>query len=584
MTISGGINDVDGGNKNETIDNYGTLTTLGTINLGGGTNAFHNHAGATFNSGAAVDLGAGNTFANAGDLSPGGARDVQETTLTGNFQNFIEVKDENGNPILDEDGNPVKEYGTFTVTIDPTATADEEPNDLLKVRGNATLNGGTVRVVGAYVDDNYTILNVPGGNTLSGQFTEVIDTVFMDYSLDYLNDDDDPDPDYVELTSKRNNVRFRDVAETANQRAMASVLDSLDPTKPENQGTDDPIARAVLGLYTREEVRAASDAMSGEVHASLKGALLDTGQRPVAAIHRRLTARSSHSDARTSTATVGDLSSRADDQSGFWMIGYDAWSKTKATANTAQMDTDLGGGLFGIDRALGKRGYVGLLGGYSQTSVAQRARVSSGSVETWSVGLYGGAEVGASRLRSGALYNGHSVTTRRTVSFTGYSPERLSARYDAWSWQVFSETGYQLQVRELLLEPFAGVSHIRLETDGFSETGGDAARTASSNTNSRTLTTLGVRSAMEVQDTVQARGMVGWRHAFGDTDPSSTGTLANSDTGTTLGAPTAEDAVVTEFGLEVGLSAHAVIGLAYQGQYGDGVTVHGFNAGLRLTF
>ena len=149
------------------------------------------------------------------------------------------------------------------------------------------------------------------------------------------------------------------------------------------------------------------DAISGEMHASLKGALLDTGQRPVAAVHRRLTARGSQPDARTSTAAVGDLSSRADDQSGFWMIGYDAWSKTNATANTAQMDTDLGGGLFGIDRALGKRGYVGLLGGYSQTSVAQRARVSSGSVETWSVGLYGGAEVGASRLRFGALYNGH---------------------------------------------------------------------------------------------------------------------------------------------------------------------------------
>ena len=129
------------------------------------------------------------------------------------------------------------------------------------------------------------------------------------------------------------------------------------------------------------------------------------------------------------------------------------------------------------------------------------------------------------------------------------------------------------------------MSHIRLETDGFSETGGARPLTASSETNSRTLTTLGVRSAMEVKDTVQARGMVGWRHAFGDTDPSaSTLRLSNSDPVTVLGAPTAQDAVVTEFGLEVGLSAHAVFGVAYQGQYGDGVTVHGFNAGLKVTF
>ncbi len=593
--------DVLGGRGNDTINNYGTLTTPGTIDLTAvqdvrydpGINAFNNMAGATFNSGTSVGLGSDDEdlFSNAGNLSPGGANAVQTTTLTGDFQNFIEVEDENG--------NPVKEYGTFTVTIDPTATADEEPNDLLKVRGNATLNGGTVRVVGvtyAY-DDTYTILNVPGSNTLSGKFDGVIDTLFIDHSLSYVGNT-------VTLSSTSKGDSFSYFAGTPNQLAVAKALDSLlspntntelvqagraRTTTAEAQAAsngNNPIVRAVLALTTTAGAQAAYDNLSGEVHASLKGALLDTGQRPVAAVHRRLTARGSHSGSRRSTATVGNLSSLADGQTGFWMIGYDAWSDTKATSNTAQMDTDLGGGLFGIDRALGKHGHVGVLGGYSQTSVAQRARISSGSVETWSVGLYGGAEAGAARLRVGALYNGHSVTARRTVGFTGVS-QRLSARYDAWSWQVFGEAGYQLQVRELLLEPFAGVSHTSLETDGFSETGSTttAALTAFSDTNSRTLTTLGVRSAMELQDTVQARGLVGWRHAFGDTDPSSTGTLRDSSTAiTALGAPTAQDAVVTELGLEVGLSAHAVIGVAYQGQYGDGVTVHGFNAGLKLTF
>ena len=569
VTISGGNGtDVMGGNGNETINNYGTLTALGTINLGTGNNTFNNMAGATFYSGTAVDLGSDDEdlFSNAGNLSPGGANAVQETTLTGNFQNFI----------TDEQGT--KEEGTFTVTIGP-----ENSSDLLTVRGDATLDDGTVRVVGAYVGDNYTILYVPGSNTLSGQFTEVSDTVFMTYSLDYNT------VNTVKLISKRNAVRFSDFAATPNQLEVArNVLDSLDDLdSPENTDEGDPIVQAFRSMTETAQVGAGLDDLSGEVHASLKGALMDTAQRPVAAIHRRLTARGRQPDARTSTATVGDLSSRADDQSGFWMIGYDAWSKTNATANTAQMDTDLGGGLFGIDRALGKHGHVGVLGGYSQTSVAQRGRVSSGSVETWSVGLYGGAEAGAARLRFGALYNGHSVTARRTVRVPGILgiSERLSARYDARSWQFFAEAGHQLQVRELLLEPFAGVSHIRLGTDGFSETGGtNAALTASSESNSRTLTTLGVRSAMEVKDMVQARGLVGWRHAFGDTDPSSTGTLANSDPFTTLGAPTAQDAVVTELGLEVGLSAHAVFGVAYQGQYGDGVTVHGFNAGLKLTF
>ncbi len=568
VTISGAGFDVLGGSGDETIKNYGTLTTPGRIRLGGGTNAFNNMAGATFHSGDSVGLGINGILANEGDLSPGGADVVQTTTLIGNFVN--------------------KKEGTFTVTIDP----ETETSDQLSVNGTATLEGGTVKVIGRH----YGIYTILEATKVEGTFDDLAtDTLFIDNRLRY-------DTTTVEFSSTRNSLRFRDFAGTANQLAVAKVLDSLERTNishpfvqagrartttAEAQAAsngNNPIVKAVLALTTTAGAQAAYDNLSGEVHASLKGALMDTGQRPVAAVHRRLTARGRQPDARTSTATVGDLSSRADDQTGFWMIGYDAWSDTKGTSNTAQMDTDLGGGLFGMDRALGKHGHVGILGGYSQTSVAQQARISSGSVETWSVGLYGGAEAGASRLRVGALYNGHSVTTRRTVGFTGYSLERLSARYDAWSWQVFGEAGYQLQVRELLLEPFAGVSHISLETDGFSETGGIAALTASSDTNSRTLTTLGVRSAMELKAMIQARGMVGWRHAFGDTDPSSTHTLANIATDTTLGAPTAEDAVVTELGLEVGLSAHAVLGVAYQGQYGDGVTVHGFNAGLKLTF
>ena len=142
------------------------------------------------------------------------------------------------------------------------------------------------------------------------------------------------------------------------------------------------------------------------------------------------------------------------------------------------------------------------------------------------------------------------MDTSRTVSFTNYSPERLSARYDARSWQFFAEAGYKVQVGGLMLEPFASVSHTGLATDGFSETGGDAALTSSSDTDNTTFTTLGMHGAMVLLDTVHERGMAGWRHAFGDADPSSTHTLSGSSPFTVTGAPTTEDAVVTEFGIE----------------------------------
>ena len=522
VKISGASFDVRGGDGNETINNYGTLTALGNIGLGDGVNAFNNKEGATFHSGLLVNLGAGSTFTNWGELSPGGANAVQHTTLIGNFVNQPE--------------------GTLIVTIDPETGS----SDKLSVTGKATLKGGMLRVTGiTYADDRtYTILETTDG--VAGRFADVIDTLFIDNRLSY-------DADSVMLSSISKGDKFDDFAETANQGATARSLDHLSITED--------LPQAVLALTTKQDAQAAYELLTGEVHASLNGALLDTGQRPVAAITRHLTAGA-----------------------GWWMTGYGTWGDTDATSNTAQMDTELGGVLLGFDYNLGERWRLGILGGYNHTRVIQRARASTGSADTWLVGLYGGAETGVLSLSFGTIYNGHySLEADRAVRFTGFS-ERLSASYSAWSWQLFAEAGYPMQGRNLGLEPFVGVSSIRLNTKGFNETGGTAALMASSETNSRTFTTLGVRGALELTDRLQARGLVGWRHAFDDTDPSSTLRLADGPAFTVEGAPTARNAAVAEFGFEDRLSDQAVLSLAYHGRYGDGADDYGVNARLTVTF
>ena len=582
VTIRGGLRDVEGQDNNETINNFGTLTTPGIVDLAfvdpdddEGTNIFNNMVDATYNSGTSIILGddAEDLFSNAGNLSPGGANVVQITQLTGDFENFI------------TDENDTVNAGIFTVTIDPN---DPALYDQLIVNGKITLNGGTVRVVGAYDNGRYTILKsttqtIEDGDEDEDLTTaeaidkvEAIDTLFMDYEVEQGDNTFE-----MVLVSARKFDSFCEVAGTANQRAGAcNALDGL----PEAN----PIVQAFRALPENgiAQARTGFDLLSGEVHGSLKGALMmDTVQRPVAAVNRRLNARLGYPDARRSTATIGDLSSRADSESGLWMTGYGASGETEATANTAQMDMNLSGGLLGIDRALGKHWRLGVLGGYSQTDVTQQARVSSGLAETWSVGLYSGAKADALRLRLGALYNRHAITASRKVGFPGYSPERLSARYNAQSWQFFAETGYRMQSRYLMLEPFAGVSYTGFSTDGFSETGGAAALTASAETDKMTFSTLGMRSAVQMIDAIHATGMAGWRHAFDDTDPSSTFTMAGSDKPFTgWGAPIAEDAVVTELGLEANLLGDAIFGVAYNGRYGDGVTAHGFNASLKVAF
>ncbi|MEM6383808.1 MAG: autotransporter domain-containing protein [Pseudomonadota bacterium] len=144
-----------GGAGNTTINNTGVLSTLtnGAIRLdiGGGTNAFNNQAGSTFNSGAIVNLGAGNLFTNAGTLSLGGVGANSLTTITGNFAQTA--------------------FGTFLVDVDAGGT-----NDLLAVNGAVDLTGSTLALTltGDFsappIQDNRIIIQNDGTDAVTGTF------------------------------------------------------------------------------------------------------------------------------------------------------------------------------------------------------------------------------------------------------------------------------------------------------------------------------------------------------------------------------------------------------------------------------
>ncbi|MBP7053968.1 MAG: hypothetical protein KBE65_23395 [Phycisphaerae bacterium] len=99
-----GVN-IDGG-ANNTLTNAGSISSLsgtailgsvghdivinngivtGSVLLAAGANAFDNHAGARFDSGARIELGTGNALTNAGVLSPGGLGAIVDTTLIGDL-------------------------------------------------------------------------------------------------------------------------------------------------------------------------------------------------------------------------------------------------------------------------------------------------------------------------------------------------------------------------------------------------------------------------------------------------------------------------------------------------------------------
>jgi outer membrane autotransporter protein len=195
--------------------------------------------------------------------------------------------------------------------------------------------------------------------------------------------------------------------------------------------------------------------------------------------------------------------------------------------------------------------------------------------------------MGTSGLRFGAAYSLHDIETARSVAFPGFA-ESLTADYDAETAQAFGELGYRIDTAGASFEPFAGAAYVNLHTDGFTEEGGAAALTSSGTNTGVAFTTLGVRASTVVPlggREASLHGMLGWRHAFGDTTPLSRLAFAGGDSFAIAGVPIGEDAAVIEAGLDLAITREASLGISYSGQIADGGTQdHGFNATFSLRF
>ena len=78
--------------------------------------------------------------------------------------------------------------------------------------------------------------------------------------------------------------------------------------------------------------------------------------------------------------------------------------------------------------------------------------------------------------------------------------------------------------------------------------------------------------------------MAGWRHGFGDIDPTTSFTLADSDSFTISGAPIAEDAFIAHLGLAARLNNKVSLSLSWDGQFSASTASNGINAKLFARF
>lgn len=512
-----------------------------------------------------------------GDLDIWSAAKLQGTGTVGNTNVSGTIAPGNSIGTLTVNGNITFQAGsTYAVETDAAGQSDK-----IHATGTATINGGAVSVTAGAGDyqanTQYTILTADAGR--SGTFATLLsDLAFLDASLSY-------DPQNVFLTLMRNDVDFGSVGETPNQVETGHGAQST--------GAGNPVYESVVDL-SAAQARTAFDALSGEIHASGVSALLEDSRFIRDAMNNRLLASFATVPievlpalAYSEPAGGGVVApSYADNSYGVWGSAFGSWARAEGDGNAAGMSRNIGGFLAGIDGLVAESWKLGLLTGNSRSSFDVDDRQSSATSDSYHVGVYGGTQWGQLSLRSGLAYSWNDIDADRQVVFGGVN-DQLSSSYGAGTTQVFGELGYGMTAGSLALEPFVNLAYVNVHTDGFVEQGGASALSVNGTSNSLTFSTLGLRASTDLMFgdmPASVRGMIGWRHAYGDVAPTLGQAFAGGDVFSIAGVPVTKDAAVFEAGLDLEIAPNAGLGLTYQGQIGKDAQDHAIKAAFNVKF
>lgn len=458
---------------------------------------------------------------------------------------------------LTVDGNMGMVEGTLAVDIRGGGDGSAGGSSLVQVNGDLNLQGSPKVQIWNYgytytAGTQYTIATsnlITGAGDLSLIGGSI--SPFLQFVLS-------KDTTSIYLTVERA-ATLASAAETPNQEAVAEAVDGLDDGNP----LFDMIAS--LG---EDAALAALDAVSGELHASLKGGLIEDSRFVREASLRR-------------------LEDRDGEGAGLWTEAYGARGVWGSDGNAAEATRDAHGLFVGADGTMGDVRFGALIG-YGQSGYGVVDRGSSGTVDSYQAALYGGTVNGPFLLRGGLAYARNDITTRRDVVIEDVDfAATYDANYAGATTQAFGEVGYRLELGSASVTPFAGLAYINASTDGFTEAGGVGALTAEAQSVDQTYAALGLRAeaAFELGEmSARLHGSLAWRHAIGELAQTTALSIGGSDPYIVAGVPTARDAALVEAGVDVDLSESATVGASYSGVITESSTDQSLKGVLSVKF
>ena len=450
---------------------------------------------------------------------------------------------------------------TYAVELSPTSS------DRIVAGGTATVSGATVSLslensptllssaeTQSLLGRQYDILQAAGG--IQGRFGAVLPNyLFIGGSLDYSGNG-------IQLDIERNATAFASVGQTPNQRAVAAAVEGL--------GAGNSVYESLLLAADAPAAQHAFQQLSGEIYPALGSMLINDSRQLRDALGERLhDASAAHSNG--------------------WIKALGAWGTTDSSHDTAGYSTSIGGLLAGVDGALDEQTRIGLVTGYSDSSLSMGSGThSSAKVDSYHLGAYAGHETGAWRLSTGAAYSWHRADVKRDLQYGNVSGKQ-KAKVDASTTQVFGEAAYRLHLQPLALEPFANLAYVHLDTEGFSEKGNAAALKSAGDQRDAVLSTLGVRVLktfnLSAQQSLDVSGHLGWQHSLSAIDSGQHLRFASGGTPYSVeSSALLRDAALVGVQAGLALSKDVRVNINYTGQLASREKSHGVGLSLNWRF
>jgi uncharacterized protein with beta-barrel porin domain len=424
---------------------------------------------------------------------------------------------------------------------------------------NHTINIGDNTAVAVYASPDYasiwglnTDYIIAKASSINGSFSSVsTDLAFLTPTLSYSNTN-------VILNLRRNNTAFDALAGlTQNQINTARALEDISFYSANNTLVTTALGKSASGASKL------FDLLSGEFYASSSSV-----QKQNANEVKHLILN--HIDKLDNISQYQD-----------WV---DVWSRDYKGSNSGYHDIKSSSYAVaaGFDSSIGDNALFGILLGFERSKTEVSAQESQSSADTFYLSLYGSRKFDTFSLKGGIAGGISKVKADRYIKDLD---DALQADYNSYSVQLFAQADKKFEINDrFALAPYAGLSYLRLSTEGFKESGNVSALKVKSNGEDVTYLSLGVNSLYALKDWVDFTASFGFQQAFGDVKSDSEHSFSGKDSFTIYGAPIAKSSAKLGLGLGFQLSSNLHLAGAYEGEYAKDAREHSAHLQLNYKF